>query len=93
MSATYISFDDWREAVRTDQRNRIEQLRISAEHHDPHGIVIDYLNQARDAWYSNPTEAERCIRLAQDHLNVEREWESERITKAAVIAAQRKRRR
>lgn len=37
MSATYISFDDWREALRTDQRRRIEQLVAEVQGNDPHG--------------------------------------------------------
>lgn len=51
-----------------------------------------HLNAARDAWYNDPGESERLIRLAQDQLKQEREWESERIAKLAAISARRGRR-
>jgi hypothetical protein len=84
MSATHLSFDDWREAVRTDQRDRIERLNEAAVGNDPHGLVGEYLSEARDAWYSNPSEAERFIKLAEGQFKQEREWESERIAKTAA---------
>jgi hypothetical protein len=81
MSATALSFDDWRDAVRTDHRDRIERLYVEAESNDPHGIIRQYLNQARDAWYNDPYEAERCIKLAEGQSKQEREWASERVVR------------
>lgn len=87
MSAAALSFDDWRGAVRTDQRNRIEHLNVEAEGNDPHGIVREYLSEARDAWYTNPSEAERFIKLAQGQFKQEREWAAERVVRFAAAHA------
>ena len=58
MSATFLSFSDWREALHADQLARIDRIGMELLGIDPKGIIREYLDAVRKDSYNNPSEAE-----------------------------------
>jgi hypothetical protein len=76
MSATRMSFADWRDAMMVDLRERIE--RLAAVDVPPQSSAREYISGAREAWCrGDVVEVERLLAIWDEKVTQEREWMAE----------------